>query len=146
MKPNTAGNSFHLTKFVLLFFIIFFQSYAFASDLQLTDNDFKDNLTGRWEGKWTWIAQSGKENLKINKIEGNKVHLTGFQEGGNFPSTDEVSGRIENSILLLSWPAAGDSGCNEEFKMIRDDSNNLILDGHWKCGDTEGDVRLNKIE
>ena len=146
MKPNIAGSSFHLTKFVLLFSIIFLQSYAFASDLQIEGNDFKDNLTGQWEGKWTWIGQSGKENLKIIKIDGNKVHLTGFQEGGNYPDTDKVSGRIENSILLLSWPAAGESGCNEKFKMIRDDSNNLILDGHWKCGETEGDVRLKKLE
>lgn len=145
MKPKIVGHSFHLTKFVILFFVIFSQ-YALSSDLQIEGNNFKNNLTGRWEGKWTWIAQEGKENLKIIKIEGNEVHLTGFQEGVNYPHTDKVSGRIENSILLLSWPAAAENGCNQEFKMIRDDSNNLTLDGHWKCGETKGNVRLKKLE
>jgi len=147
MKAKIAGHSFHLTKFVPLLFIIFLQSYALASDLQIEGDDFKNNLTGRWEGKWTWIGQEGKQHLKIIKIEGNKVHLTGLQEHVNFPDTDEVNGQIENSILLLSWPAAaGGSGCIEEYRMIKDDSNNLILDGHWQSGELKGKVQLKKIE
>ena len=41
MKPNIAGHSFHLTTFVLLFSIISFQPYAFASDLLIEGNDFR---------------------------------------------------------------------------------------------------------
>ena len=146
MKPNIAGHSFHLTTFVLLFSIISFQPYAFASDVLIEGDDFKENLIGRWEGNWTWIAQSGKQHLKIIKIDGNKVDLTGFQEHVNYPDTSEVNGRIENSTLLLSWPAAGDSGCIEEYRMIKDDSNNLILDGQWQSGELKGKVQLKKIE
>jgi hypothetical protein len=146
MKTDIAERIFHLTKYVLLFFLIFFQSYAFASDIRLEGKDFKENLLGLWEGNWTWVGQSGKEHIKIIKIDENKLHLTGFSEGGNYPDTDEVSGRIENSILLLSWPAASGSGCKEEYTMKRDDANNLILDGHFKCGDIEGEVKLKKIE
>ena len=146
MRTDIVGRIFHLTKHILFFFIIFLQSYAFASDIRLEGNDFKGNLPGLWEGNWTWISQSGKEHIKIIKIDGNKVHLTGYSEGGNYPDTDEVYGRIENSTLLLTWPAAADSGCKEEYTMKRDDSNNLILDGHFKCGDIEGEVKLKKIE
>jgi hypothetical protein len=93
------------------------------------------------------MQNSGKEHIKIIKIDENTVHLTGHMDGGLYYSdTDEVSGRIENSILLLTWPAAADSGCKEEYTMKRDNSNNLILEGHYKCGDVEGEVKLKKIE
>ena len=146
MKTAIPERIFHLTKYVFFLFIIFLQSYAFASDIRLEGKDFKENLLGLWEGNWTWVGQSGKERIKIIKIDENKVHLTGFSEGGNYPDTTKVSGRIENSTLLLTWPEAAGSGCTEEYTMKRYDSNKLILDGHFKCGDIEGEVKLKKIE
>jgi len=50
---------------------------------------------------------------------------------------------IENSALLLTWPI---SDVKEEYKMIRDDSNNLILDGLWKGNRSNGKVQLKKSD
>jgi hypothetical protein len=148
MKTNIRERIFHLAKYILLFFIIFFQSYAFASDIRLEGTDFKENLPGLWKGEWSYIGETGKERIKIIKIDEHKVHLTGYTEGGTgtYPDTDEVYGRIENSTLLLTWPTAAYTGCKEEYTMKRDGSNNLILDGHFKCGGYSGKVQLKKIE
>jgi len=147
MRINIVGRIFHFSKYLLFFFIIFLQSYALASDIRLEGNDFKENLPGLWEGKWYWGDQSGKERIKIMKIDGNKVHLTGHMKGGSsYPETDEVYGGIESSTLLLTWPAAMYSGCKEEYTMKRDDSKSLILDGRYKCGRYSGKVQLKKIE
>ena len=70
------------------------------------------NLPGLWEGKWVWRGEGGRSNsgktgIKIIKIDGNKVHLTGFAQGsGAAPSTDMVKGSLKKSALLLWWPAA----------------------------------------
>ena len=146
MKTATVERIFHLTKYVLFIFVIFLPSYVFASDMRLQGKDFKENLLGLWKGNWTCAGVSGKEHIKIIKIEEKKVYLTGFSEGGINPDADKVSGRIENSTLLLTWPEAGGSGCTEEYTMKRDDSNKLILDGHYECEDSEGEVELKKIE
>ena len=125
---------------------MFSQSFAFDSENRLKGNDFKENLAGRWEGNWYFGTGSGKQHIKIIKIDGDKVHLTGYSEGGNHPDTDEVYGRIENSTLLLTWPVAKPVGCKDEYTMKRDHSKNLILDGHYKCGGFTGKVQLKKIE
>lgn len=146
MNTKLRRGIFHLTKYILFFFIMFSQSFAFDQEMRLKDNDFKENLAGRWEGNWYWGSISAKERIKIIKIDGDKVHLSGYMEGGPHPDTDEVYGRIENSSLLLTWPAAKPLACEEEYTMKRDDSNKLILDGNYKCGSYTGKVQLKKIE
>jgi hypothetical protein len=145
MKTNIGGGIFHLTKYVLFFFIILLvQSCASTSVMRVEGDDFKENLPGLWEGKWYYSGLSGKENINISKIDGNKVHLTGFMKGSaDAGDTDKVNGRIENSTLLLEWPLPG---CDEKYTMKRDDSNKLILDGNYKCGGFNGKVKLMKIE
>jgi hypothetical protein len=131
-------------KYVLFFFIILVQSCTSTSAIRLEGSDFDENLPGLWEGEWRWQTYSGKLHIKITGIDGNKVHLTGYaQGGGSVPAQDQVYGRVENSTLLLTWPI---SGGQEKYKMIRDDSNNLILDGNWKNQESRGKVRLRKIK
>ncbi len=146
MKTNIGGGIFHLAKYVLFFFIKLVQSCASVPVTRLEGIDFKENLPGLWEGKWQYQALSGETRIKIIKIDGNKVYLTGYSEGGPYPDTDEVYGRIENSTLFLTWPGASLEGCKEKYEMKRDDSNNLILDGHWNCVYDSGTVQLKKIE
>ena len=65
-------------------------------------------------GKVTGLSykgETGKERIKIIKIDEKRVHLTGYTEGGTYPDTEEVYGRIENSTLLLTWQAAVYTGC-----------------------------------
>jgi hypothetical protein len=117
--------------------------------MRLEGNDFKENLSGLWEGKWIYGAgRSDTAYIKIIKIDGNKVHLTGYLGGGGYgDDSDEVYGRIENSTLLLTWLGTVDAPCKDELRMIRNDSNNLILDGQLKCkGWWNPKVRLIKIE
>jgi len=103
MKTDIEGSIFHLTKYVLFFFIILVLSCTSTSNMRLEGGDFKDNLPGRWDGKWTYLGYSGPERIKISEIDGNKVHLTGFQDFAAFAgSSDEVYGRIENSGLVLT--------------------------------------------
>ena len=148
MKTNIRGDIFHLARCVLIFFIILlFQSCASTSTsvVHLEGDDFKKNLPGLWEGKWSAGGYSGKQHIKIIKIDGNEVQLNGYAQGsGSTADTEEVYGRIENSTLLLTWP---DIECKEKYKMKRDDSNNLILDGPSICeGLMSGRARLKKIE
>ena len=149
MKTNIGEGIFNLTKLVLFLLIILVQSCTSTSVMRLEGNDFKENLPGLWEGKWTYGAgHSDIERIKIIKIDGNKVHLTGLQGGGAAgSSTDQVYGRIENSTLLLTWPDATGGPCKEELRMIRNDSNNLILDGQLECKDGfNPKIRLIKTE
>ena len=148
MKTNIGGGTFHLARYVLFFFIILYLSCTSTSVMRLEGKDFKENLPGLWDGNWSYRSgRSGPERIKIIKIDGNKVHLTGYSAGGTAPGTDEVSGRIENSTLLLTWGSVAGSGeCKDELRMIRDDSNNLILDGPFKCPGFNGKVRLKKTE
>ena len=148
MRKNIGGGTLYLAKCVLFFFIIFVLSCTSTSVMRLEGNDFKENLPGRWEGKWIYGAgRSDIEWLKIIKIDGDKVHLTGYSGGGGSGiAADEVYGRIENSILYLTWTDTPEGICNEELSMIRDDSNNLVLDGLLKCGNWHAKVRLKKIE
>ena len=146
MKTDIEGGIFHLTKCVLFFFIILVLSCTSTSYMRLEGDDFKDNLSGRWDGKWALGARSGPERIKISEIDGNKVHLTGFQDISDFGgSSDEVYGHIENSTLILTWPFLTSTGCVEKYKMKRDDSNNLILDGQFKCSKGNGTNLLKKI-
>jgi hypothetical protein len=149
MKTNIGGGTFHLTKYVLFFYIILLLSCTSTSVMHLEGSDFNENLPGLWEGSWSYGAgRSDIVRLKIIKIDGNKVHLTGYNGGGGSGiDADEVYGRIENSTLLLTWPAAARGGCKNELTMIRDDSNNLRFVGHEKCKDGwSAKVRLKKIE
>ena len=147
MKTNTRGSICYLTVYVLIFFVILLLSCTTTSTslIRLEANDFEKNLPGLWEGKWVVQSFSGKQHINILKINGNKIDLTGFQEGvGSYPDTNEVNGRIENSTLLLTWPA---SSCDEKYTMQRDDSNILILDGRSECGAAPtAKVQLKKIE
>jgi len=149
MKTNKRGDIYLLAKGVLIFFIILlFQSCASTSTPvnNIVGSDFKDNLPGLWEGMWSSPSGlPGKEHLNITKIDGNEVFLTGFAEGGgSVPDADEVSGSIENSTLLLTWPG---SNCKEKYSMKKDASNNFILYGTYKCGTGNmGSVQLKKIE
>jgi hypothetical protein len=148
MKAIIGESNFQLAKCILFFFVVLVLSCTTTSVARLEGNDFKENLPGLWEGRWSYgPARSATERIEITKIDGNKVHLSGYQAGIAFPDTGEVYGRIENSTLYLTWPAASASGCNDELRMIRDDSNNLTLDGTFKCGGiASGKVRLKKIE
>ena len=49
---------------------MFSQSFAFDQEIRLKDNDFKENLAGRWEGNWYYGSISAKERIKIIKIDG----------------------------------------------------------------------------
>ena len=87
---------------------------------------------------------SGEVRIEIIKIDGNKVNLTGYAQGGiSATASDKVYGRIENSTLLLTWP---DQDCKDKYTMKRDDSNNSILDGPSICGGMVERVQLKKIE
>jgi hypothetical protein len=144
MKTNIGEHPFQLSKYVIFIFIFLVLSCASTSVKRLEGDAFKKNLPGLWEGNWHFLNTSGKLHIKITGIDGNKVHLTGYAQGGaSVPAQDQVYGRVENSTLLLTWPI---SGGQEEYKMIRDDSENLILDGNWKGDTVSGTVRLRKIE
>jgi len=144
MKTNIGGGPFHLTKGVLIFSIILLLSCTSTSVMRLEGSDFKKNLPGFWVGNWYWQSESGRARFDIIKIDGNKVQIEGYaQRSGSTVDTDVVHGRIENSTLLLTWPSIG---CQDEYKMIRDNSNNLILDGRWKCESADGTSQLKKIE
>ena len=148
MKTNIRRGIFHLTKYALFFFIILLQSCISTSVMRLEGNDFKENLSGQWEGQWTY-GPGRMDIYKINiiKTDENKVHLTGYLGGGGGgPGSDEVYGRVENSTLLLSWPAAWEGNCKDELRMTRNNSNNLILNGQLKCGGWVAKSRLKKIE
>ena len=147
MKTNTRGSICHLTKYVVLFFIILLlQSCASTSGslTRLEGSDFDNNLPGLWEGRWFWGSRSGKTHLNVTKIDGNNVILTGFSEGGDDVSdSEEVYATIENSALLITWPEQGSNG---RLKMSRDDLNNIILDGRWENATNAGKVQLSKVE
>lgn len=148
MKTSMRRNIYRLTVYVIFFIMIFlFQSCASTSTSikHLEGNDFEQNLPGRWEGKWSWGGYSGEKNVTIIKINGDNVQLTGHMGGsGSFSASEEVYGHIENSRLLLTWPA---SDCKEKLRMERDDSNNFMLDGGATCaGISGGRIQLKKIE
>jgi hypothetical protein len=132
MKTKIIGGGiFHLAKYVLFFSIILLLSCTSISGIRLEGSDFEENLPGLWDGYWSHQSgRSGKQRINITGIDGNKVHLTGFYaKTQNHPDTDEVYGRIENSTLFLTWPIPE---VEEEYRMKRDDSNNLTLEGNWK--------------
>ena len=152
MKKIIGEDNFDLKKCVLFFFIILIQSCASTSAIRLEDDDFEENLPGLWEGRWYYQgAWSGPERIKITGIDGSKVHLTGlYVKTRNHPDSGEVHGRIENSTLFLTWPVVG---VEEKHKMIRDDSDNFILNGSWKGIDSNprthglrGTVQFKKIK
>ena len=133
------------------FFIIFLLQSCAATSTSVTrieDREFRKNLPGLWEGNWYLSAgRSGKKRIKIIRIYGDKVDLTGYASGGDhWAATDEVYGRIEDSALLLTWPGTGQNGVNDRFTMIKDDSNNLILDGNWRSSSFYGTSQLKKTE
>jgi len=146
MKTNLRRGIFHLATCVLILFFILLLSCATTSTSvpSLEGSEFEENLPGMWEGKWNWGSYSGKENIKINNVEGNNVQLTGHVEGkGWTPTTEKVDGRIESSTLLLTWGG----GCMDKLTMKRDKSNNLILGGPSLCeADNTTRVQLKKIE
>ena len=56
---------------------------------------------------------SGEVRIEIIKIDGNKVNLIGYAQGGiSATASDKVSGRMENSTLLLTWP---DQDCKDKY-------------------------------
>jgi hypothetical protein len=156
VKPTQNGeedmnenrlNCWEFTKCVLFFSIISSLSCTSTSVIRLEGSDFEKNLPGLWEGKWSYGSRWDYEEIKIIKIDGNKVHLTGYNGGGGGGSgSEEVYGRIENSTLFLTWPGTAGGVCKEEYNMKRNNSNNLILDGQQKCGGFSAKVRLKKIE
>ena len=150
MRTNAKADISHITKFVLFFFIIFLLPSCTATSTsvrRLEGSEFKKNLPGLWEGNWYLAGRSGKKRINIIKIDGNKVGLTGYSSGGDhWAGTDDVSGRIENSALLLTWPGVGLNGVIDRFTMIEDASNNLILDGNWRSPNLFGTSQLKKIQ
>jgi hypothetical protein len=147
MKIIIGGGTFHQVRYIFIFFIILLPACASVSFERIEGSDFKESLPGLWEGSWKATAHQGNQYIKITKVEGSEVHLTGLMKGGaTDPDTDEVYGRIENSMLLLTWPAALDSGCKEKYKMTRDASNKLRLDGNQVCGSYVSTVSLFKKE
>ena len=150
MRRNKNFGIYHITKFVLLFFIIaLFQSCATTStsNTHIEGPEFRKNLPGFWEGYWHGPGRTGKKHINIVKIDGNKVHLTGFTARSDYsPDTDEVYGRIENSTLFLTWPLAGHNGVNDKYRMIKDGSKNLILEGIWRTSNFSGTSQLKKTE
>jgi hypothetical protein len=115
--------------------------------VRIEGNDFEENLPGRWEGHWKadLFSQSFKQGLIISKIDGSKVHLTGYANQSSGPTLNEVYGRVENSILFLTWKVP-EGECEDEYIMKRDNSNNLILDGNYTCPQWSGKAKLKKIE
>ena len=149
MRTSKYTDIIHITKFILFILIIFLQSCVATSNStrRLESVEFKENLPGLWEGRWNWSGRSGKRRINIIKIDGTRVDLTGYTEKGSYwADTDEVYGHIENSALLLTWPQAGPNGVNDRYTMIKDDSNNLILDGIWRSSNSSGTSQLKKIE
>ncbi len=144
MQTYRRRGIFHLAILISFFFIILSQSCASTSSIRLEGSDFEENLPGLWEGRWYYQGiWSGPERIKITGIDGNQVQLTGlYFRTRNHPDTDEVYGRIENSTLYITWPVLG---VEEKHIMIRDGSDNLILDGRWK-GEYSGTVQFKKIE
>jgi hypothetical protein len=70
MKIIIGGGTFHLTKYVLFFFIILVQSCTSTSVMRLENSDFEENLPGLVEGKWTYGAgHSDMERIKIINID-----------------------------------------------------------------------------
>ena len=114
---------------------------------RVDSSEFEKNLPGLWEGNWRWSGRSGKRHINISRIDGDRVVLTGYTSGGDYwAETNEVYGRIENSMLLLTWPAATEYGCKEKLTMTRDASNKLRLDGNSECGPYPSTVSLVKKE
>ena len=138
------------TSILATFFIVFLLQACVTTSTSvrlLENSEFKKNLLGRWEGSWNGPSRTGKRHINIIKIDGNKVDLTGYTSGGDYwAETDEVYGRIENSRLLLTWPLAGPNGVDDRYRMIIDESNNLILDGNWRGPNSFGTSQLKKIE
>ena len=148
MKTIIGGGIFHQVRYIFVFFIILLQACASTlAGTRIEGSDFKENLPGLWEGSWRATGNQGNQHIKIIKVEGSEVHLTGLSKGGaTDPDTDEVSGRIEDSKLLLTWPAMMDSGCKEKYTMKRDASNKLALHGNQICGSYVSAVSLFKKE
>jgi hypothetical protein len=148
MNTIIEGGIFHQVRYIFIFFIILLQACASTlTGTRVEGSDFLENLPGLWEGSWRATANQGNQYIKIIKVEGSEVHLTGLSKGGaTDPDTDEVFGRIENSRLLLTWPAMMDSGCKEKYTMSRDASNKLRLDGNQICGPYVSTVSLFKKE
>jgi hypothetical protein len=146
LKQTIVLKTFILAAFFIVFLL---QSCATTptSARRLEGSEFIKNLPGLWEGNWRWAGRSGKRSINIIRIDGNEVDLTGFTSGGDYwAATDDVYGRIENSALLLTWPLAGPNGVTDRYTMIKDDSNNLVLDGIWQSTNSSGTSQLKKIE
>ena len=147
MNTFTSGGKFQFTRYILFFLIILIQACASTSGMRLEGNDFNENLPGRWEGYWRTdlLSAQATQGIKITKIDGSKVHLTGYANQPAGPPLSEVYGRVENSILFLTWKAP-EGECEDEYIMKRDNSNNLILDGNYSCPQWSGKAKFKKIE
>lgn len=146
MKQTLVFKSFIWATFLILFLL---QSCAATSNsvTRIEGREFRKNLPGLWEGKWHGPGRTGKKQINIIKIEGHKVHLTGYTSKSDYSAdTDEVYGRIENSTLILIWPLAGHNGVNDKYRMIKDCSNNLKLYGTWRTSNFSGTSQLKKTE
>lgn len=109
---------------------------------------FIDNLSGQWKGRWLCADDRyAIYQLKIIKIDGNKVHLSGSRGTDNSGSSDdEVYGHQENSALFLTWPTTGGGQCKDELRMIKDSHDHLKLVVQTQCEGWETRFRLEKIE
>lgn len=148
MKTIIGGVTFHQVRYVFIFFIILLHACASTpTGTHVEGSDFKENLIGLWEGQWQNSGAQGSHKINIIKVEGNEVQLTGLLGGGGTqPDSDIVSGRIENETLLLTWPDVSEYDCNDKLKMMRDQSDNLMLNGSQRCGAYIGNVYLYKKE
>ena len=148
MKTIIGEGTFYQVRYLLIFFIILFQACASTpTGTRVEGSEFKKNLPGLWEGHWSNGSVQAKEYIEIINVEEYEVHLTGVMGGGGVDSdTDKVSGRIENEVLLLTWPEAWTYGCTEKYRMYRDESNNLTLIGNQSCSRIISNVVLRKTE
>jgi hypothetical protein len=146
IAPHLVWTDFWTTRIDANGKVVVVERPAFAKRIE--GRSFIDNLAGQWKGRRPYADdQYAIYQLKIIKIDGNKVHLTGTRGTDTFDSGDnEVYGHVENSTLLLTWPISGGGQCKDELRMIKHNNDPLRLVVQTQCKGWETRFRLEKIE